>query len=361
MVPENLDSLDGLQALPGRQAGLVTAVSSDEPAATTGRLGPARPAARRGGRGRSDLRAGWSQAVAGTLHRRGVVVAMSGGIDSSVCAALAVRALGAAKVFGLLLPGARLQARQHRSAAACSPSTWASATSSRTSRRRSQAIGCYRRRDEAIRRGVPRVRATAGRCKIAIAGGARRRRSTSSSWSCSRPDGDAAGGAPADPRVPADRRRHQLQAAHPQDARVLPRRPAELRGRSARRTGSSTTRASSSRTATAPPTSSRSRTCTRRRSTRWRGTWACPTRSATPTPTTDTYSLPQGQDEFYFALPYEQMDLALWAHNHAVPAERAGRGAGPDRRAGARSSTATSRPSGGRRATCTRGRCWSSP
>jgi NAD+ synthase len=33
-------------------------------------------------------------------------------------------------------------------------------------------------------------------------------------------------------------------------------------------------------------------------------------------PTTDTYSLAQGQDEFYFALPYQQMDLALWAYNH---------------------------------------------
>jgi NAD+ synthase len=33
-------------------------------------------------------------------------------------------------------------------------------------------------------------------------------------------------------------------------------------------------------------------------------------------PTTDTYSLEQGQDEFYFALPYQQMDLALWAYNH---------------------------------------------
>ena len=38
------------------------------------------------------------------------------------------------------------------------------------------------------------------------------------------------------------------------------------------------------------------------------------------TPTTDTYSLPQGQDEFYFALPYAQMDLALWALNHGRPA-----------------------------------------
>jgi NAD+ synthase len=36
-------------------------------------------------------------------------------------------------------------------------------------------------------------------------------------------------------------------------------------------------------------------------------------------PTTDTYSMAQGQDEFYFALPHQQMDVALWAHNHRVP------------------------------------------
>ena len=38
------------------------------------------------------------------LSRRGLVVAMSGGIDSSVSAALSVRALGAERVYGLLLP-----------------------------------------------------------------------------------------------------------------------------------------------------------------------------------------------------------------------------------------------------------------
>lgn len=32
-------------------------------------------------------------------------------------------------------------------------------------------------------------------------------------------------------------------------------------------------------------------------------------------PTTDTYSLPQGQDEFYFSLPYDKMDLCLCAKN----------------------------------------------
>ena len=39
------------------------------------------------------------------------------------------------------------------------------------------------------------------------------------------------------------------------------------------------------------------------------------------TPTTDTFSLAQTQDEFYFALPYPQMDLCLFAHNHGVPAD----------------------------------------
>jgi len=37
-------------------------------------------------------------------------------------------------------------------------------------------------------------------------------------------------------------------------------------------------------------------------------------------PTTDTYSLPQTQEEFYFALPYHLMDACLWGRNHAVPA-----------------------------------------
>jgi NAD+ synthase len=35
-------------------------------------------------------------------------------------------------------------------------------------------------------------------------------------------------------------------------------------------------------------------------------------------PTTDTYSLAQGQDEFYFSLPYDKMDLCLYAKNNGV-------------------------------------------
>jgi NAD+ synthase len=37
-------------------------------------------------------------------------------------------------------------------------------------------------------------------------------------------------------------------------------------------------------------------------------------------PTTDTFSLPQSQEEFYFALPYDKMDLCLYGRNHNVPA-----------------------------------------
>ena len=37
-------------------------------------------------------------------------------------------------------------------------------------------------------------------------------------------------------------------------------------------------------------------------------------------PTTDTYSLPQSQEEFYFALPYDLMDLCLYARDHDIPA-----------------------------------------
>ncbi|MBL8514828.1 MAG: NAD(+) synthase [Betaproteobacteria bacterium] len=35
-------------------------------------------------------------------------------------------------------------------------------------------------------------------------------------------------------------------------------------------------------------------------------------------PTTDTYSLPQGQDEFYFKLPYAQFDLCLYGKDRGI-------------------------------------------
>jgi NAD+ synthase len=39
-------------------------------------------------------------------------------------------------------------------------------------------------------------------------------------------------------------------------------------------------------------------------------------------PTTDTYSMPQSQEEFYFSLPYDKMDLCLYGKNNNIPVEK---------------------------------------
>jgi NAD+ synthase len=45
-------------------------------------------------------------------------------------------------------------------------------------------------------------------------------------------------------------------------------------------------------------------------------------------PTTDTYSMPQSQEEFYFSLPYDKMDLCLYGKNNGFPAAEVARAAG---------------------------------
>ena len=45
-------------------------------------------------------------------------------------------------------------------------------------------------------------------------------------------------------------------------------------------------------------------------------------------PTTDTYSLPQGQDEFFFAAPYAVLDLCLYGKNHGYSPEEVAPAAG---------------------------------
>ena len=45
-------------------------------------------------------------------------------------------------------------------------------------------------------------------------------------------------------------------------------------------------------------------------------------------PTTETFSLPQSQEEFYFSLPYDRMDLCLYGRNHGVPAAEVAGAAG---------------------------------
>ena len=152
---------------------------------------------------------------------------MSGGIDSSVSSALCVQgARHRNACTASCCPSAIPRASAPR-AASSSPSTSASATKCSTSRRRSRRIGCYRRRDEAIRRVFPEY-GDGWKNKIVIKGGLEGR-INHFKLVVQTPAGETQDRAPAAAGIPADRRRDQPQAAHPQDGGVLPRRPPELR------------------------------------------------------------------------------------------------------------------------------------
>lgn len=103
--------------------------------------------------------------VTRTLSRRGVVVAMSGGVDSSVCAALAARAFPQ-HVLGLSLPERESDPESVELARAWGERLGiAFAVEDVTATL--EACGCYRRRDEAIRQLVPEY-AEGWRSKIAL-------------------------------------------------------------------------------------------------------------------------------------------------------------------------------------------------
>jgi NAD+ synthase len=100
------------------------------------------------------------------LRRRGVVVALSGGIDSSVVGALAARALGPNRVIGLLMPEADSSPASLRLgralATAFNIKTVVEDVTSTL-----QAAGCYKRRDAAIRTAIPDY-GDGDRCKIVL-------------------------------------------------------------------------------------------------------------------------------------------------------------------------------------------------
>src|SRR4029079_15869110 len=102
--------------------------------------------------------------VGQTLRRRGAVIALSGGIDSAVCAGLCVRAFGPARCHGLLMPErdsseATLAISRSVAEAFGMPYSVEEITPAlealRWHRPPREALGCYRRRDEAIRQVVP--------------------------------------------------------------------------------------------------------------------------------------------------------------------------------------------------------------
>ncbi len=250
------------------------------------------------------------------LKRRGFVVAISGGIDSSVSSALCVEALGKERVFGLLLPETDssretfdkgqamvehlgIEHQVHNIAPVL------------------EALGCYQWRDEAIRRVFPDY-GEGWKNKIVISGGMEGK-FNHFVLVVQTPEGEV-----KEARLPL-KEYLQIVAATNHKQRVrktleyfhadrlnyavvgTPNRLEYDQGFFVKNGDGS---------ADVKPIAHLYKTQVYALA-RHLG---LPEQVCNARPTTDTYSMPQGQDEFYFALPYEQMDIALWSHNHGIPA-----------------------------------------
>ena len=252
-----------------------------------------------------------------TLRKRGLVVAISGGIDSSVSAALCVNAIGKERVYGLLLP-------EQDSAAA------STSRGDQLARHLGidyeefniaptlEAIGCYEQRDQAIRSVFPDY-AEGWANKIVIQGGLEGRVNHFVLVVRS-PDGEM-----HEARLPLQeylkivaatnfkqRIRKTMEYFHADRLNYAvvgtPNRLEYDQGFFVKNGDGS---------ADVKPIAHLYKTQVYALA-RHMG---LPEEICSATPTTDTYSLEQGQDEFYFALPYDQMDLALWALNNGHSAE----------------------------------------
>ncbi len=251
-----------------------------------------------------------------TMRRRGLVIGISGGVDSGVCAALCVEAVGKERVFGLLMPekdssGASVELG--RQVAERLGIDYALEDIAPTL----EAVGCYRWRDEAIRSVFPEYDGT-WKNKIVIQGG------LDGGFNhfnlvVEKPDGER-----LESRLPLkaylqivaatnykQRTRKAIEYFHADRFNYAvvgtPNRLEYDQGFFVKNGDGS---------ADIKPIAHLYKSQVYQLA----QFLDLPEAVATAKPTTDTYSLEQGQDEFYFSLPYDKMDLALWSLNHNVPA-----------------------------------------
>lgn len=107
------------------------------------------------------------QDVFHTLNRKGGVIGISGGIDSSVCLALAARALGEDKVLGVMIPEKDSSGESEQLASMLAAKFGVKAIKEVITPAL-EGFRCYERRDEAVRRIFPEYDPVSYKMKIGI-------------------------------------------------------------------------------------------------------------------------------------------------------------------------------------------------
>jgi len=263
--------------------------------------------------------------VLGTLRRRGCVIALSGGIDSSVVACVCVEALGRGGVLGLIMPERDSSSDAlrlgHLLADHLEIQTIVEDITPILS-----AAGCYRRQAEAIRLVFPGY-AEGYRCKITLPSILDRERLNVAHLTIETPDGQR-----RTARMPLSTNLQLVAATNfKQRTRAMmvyyhadrlnfaaagtPNRLEYDQGFFVKQGDGA---------ADFKPIAHLYKTQVYALA-EYLGV---PEEIRTRPPTTDTFSMPQTQEEFYFALPYDKMDLCLYGRNHDVPPATVAAGAG---------------------------------
>ncbi len=251
-----------------------------------------------------------------TLRKRGVVLGLSGGIDSSVTAALCANALGAKNVLALLMPE-RDSDPESLWLGQLVANALGIATVVEDIAPILEAAGCYARRDEFIRRLFPDFGAGWG-CKIVLA--------QSGGYNISSLVVQSPSGEQHKARMPLSvyqgvvaaanmkqRTRKQLEYYHADRLNYAvagtPNRLEYDQGFFVKNGDGA---------ADIKPIAHLYKTQVYHLAEHL----GLPEEIRRRPPTTDTWSLPQTQDEFYFALPYAHMDACLYGFNNGIPAQR---------------------------------------
>jgi NAD+ synthase len=267
----------------------------------------------------ADLTTRLRSQVAAVLGRRGVVLGMSGGVDSSVCAALSARAFGPERVMGLMMPERESGAEDTSLALELARKLGIKHVVEDITPLL-EGSRAYQRRDAAIRELVPEY-GDGWRCKISLGTDRLAKGQLSVFFLTVRaPDGRT-----QSVRLPSNTYR-EIVAATNFKQRIRKMMEYYYADRLHYAVVGTPNRLEYDQgffvkggdgLADVKPIAHLYKTQVYQLA----EALGVPEGITRRAPTTATYSMEQGQDEFYFSLPLVSMDRALYAHEHGIGPE----------------------------------------